>query len=383
MVPLRLRINQSVVWENMTPSSTRLCRPIGIKYARETAELSRAERQHIEAEINRLQPTILTTPSGNRVEIRHNLHLTMIDGKVIGALAETGSATCNVCGATPNAMNDLSVVTSRQVRSEILQFGLSTLHAWIRVFECVLHISYKLPIKKWRTGNEREKAEVSERQRLVRRRLRDEMQLVVDQPQSGGSGTTNDGNTARRAFKDVRKFSEATGVDVKLLQRFAVILSALSSSSTIDVGKYQQYAMETAQLYVSLYPWYKMPASLHKILVHGADIIGGLELPIGAYSEEAQEARNKHNRQYRLRHARKTSREDTITDQFGYLLLTSDPVISELIEKHYNKPQRRRTHRVDREGIDISPLLRDDEVGSTDEDDQDDGCDDVEAKELM
>ena len=36
---------------------------------------------------------------------------------------------------------------------------------------------------------------------------------------------------------------------------------------------------------------------------------------------------------------KKTSREDTIADQFGYLMITSDPVISEPIEKRYNKPQ--------------------------------------------
>ena len=36
------------------------------------------------------------------------------------------------------------------------------------------------------------------------------------------------------------------------------------------------------------------------------------------------------------------SHEDNIADQFGYLMITSDPVISELIEKQYNKPQRRR-----------------------------------------
>ncbi|XP_043215485.1 uncharacterized protein LOC122378438 [Amphibalanus amphitrite] len=46
MVPLRLRVDQSVVWKKAAPSSsTRLCRPISIKYARETPELSRAERR--------------------------------------------------------------------------------------------------------------------------------------------------------------------------------------------------------------------------------------------------------------------------------------------------------------------------------------------------
>ena len=154
------------------------------------------------------------------------------------------------------------------------------------------------------------------------------MGLVVDQPKSGGPGTSNDGNTARRAFRDANKLSEVTDVNVELLQRFAVILSVLASSLPIDTAKLDQYALETARLFVNLYPWYYMTATVHKILIHGADVIASLELPIGAYSEEAQEARNKHNRQYRLRHSRKTSRLQTITDQFHYLLITSDPVIS-------------------------------------------------------
>ncbi|EFN77836.1 hypothetical protein EAI_11743, partial [Harpegnathos saltator] len=32
------------------------------------------------------------------------------------------------------------------------------------------------------------------------------------------------------------------------------------------------YCYETAQLYVRLYSWYFMPASVHKLLVHGASI---------------------------------------------------------------------------------------------------------------
>ena len=248
-------------------------------------ELSARSKRRASRELSRDH----LTPGGSRVEIQHQLHLTMIDGKVIGALMETGSATCNMCGTKPSEMNDLSTVADRPVRSESLQFGLSTLHAWIRVFECVLHISYKLPIAKWRAVTEQDKAAVSDRQRAVKQRFRDQMQLVVDQSYSGGSGgSTNDGNTTRRAFNDVHVLSDVTGVDVELLQRFSVILSALSSSSTIDEGKYHRYAMDTAELYVALYSWYNMPASLHKILVHGADIINGLEPPIGAYSEEAQ-----------------------------------------------------------------------------------------------
>ncbi|GBM30249.1 hypothetical protein AVEN_26158-1 [Araneus ventricosus] len=73
-----------------------------------------------------------------------------------------------------------------------------------------------------------------------------------------------------------------------------------------------------------------MPVILHKILFHGRDIIEACILPIGSYSEEAQEARNKHNRQYRELFTRKTSRINTNTDLLHRLLITSDPYIASL-----------------------------------------------------
>jgi hypothetical protein len=51
-----------------------------------------------------------------------------------------------------------------------------------------------------------------------------------------------------------------------------------------------------------------MPASVHKILIHGAIIITEAMLPIGQISEEAQESRNKDLKQFREFHARKMSR---------------------------------------------------------------------------
>jgi len=36
---------------------------------------------------------------------------------------------------------------SKIVCASALEFVMSTLHAWIRFFECLLHVAYKLPIK--------------------------------------------------------------------------------------------------------------------------------------------------------------------------------------------------------------------------------------------
>ena len=79
---------------------------------------------------------------------------------------------------------------------------------------------------------------------------------------------------------------------------------------------------------VHQYPWFYMPVSIHKLSVHGATVIETLLLPIGMHSE-VQESRKKHNREYRLKHARKTSRAKTMTDQYHHILVTSDPVMTE------------------------------------------------------
>lgn len=71
-----------------------------------------------------------------------------------------------------------------------------------------------------------------------------------------------------------------------------------------------------------------MSATVHKVLIHGADIANVAIVPIGKLSEEASEARNKDFRKYRESHARKTSRVNNNQDILNMLLLSSDPYIS-------------------------------------------------------
>ena len=81
---------------------------------------------------------------------------------------------------------------------------------------------------------------------------------------------------------------------------------------------------------VRKYDWYKMPPSLHIILIHGASIIKNSPLPIGKLSEEALETMHKVVRRYRKHHARTASRVKTNEDVFTRLLINSDPKISKI-----------------------------------------------------
>lgn len=171
----------------------------------------------------------------------------------------------------------------------------------------------------------------------IQKRFREELGLVIDKPKQV-SGNTNDGNTARRFFRAYDITSEITGVDLNLIKRFYILLQVMSCGKAVNPKKTGEYALETAKLYVAKYPWYYMPASLHKVLIYGEAIIEHYSiLPLGELSEDAQESRNKDYKNFRLHHARKISRKATTEDVLHSLLYTSDPYITSLRKPYHKK----------------------------------------------
>lgn len=98
------------------------------------------------------------------------------------------------------------------------------------------------------------------------------MGILVDIP-TKGSGNTNTGNTARIFFQHPILASTVTGVKVELIKRFGIILRTMACGYAVNIEAFRIYAWNTAELFVSEYPWFYMPPSVHKILIHGADII--------------------------------------------------------------------------------------------------------------
>lgn len=107
----------------------------------------------------------------------------------------------------------------------------------------------------------------------------------------------------------------------------------LTSGLKINAEKFDAFTIETANLFIDKYGWYRMPVSVHKILIHGSQAIAYSLLPIGMLSEEAQESCNKSYKRFREHHTRKNSRLHTTKDLIHMLLVSSDPVISTLRRK--------------------------------------------------
>lgn len=74
----------------------------------------------------------------------------------------------------------------------------------------------------------------------------------------------------------------------------------MSSGYNINPSKFGDYALETAKLLIRKYPWYYLPASVHKVLLHDPEIIQNCLVSIGELSEEAAETKNKDIKLFRL-----------------------------------------------------------------------------------
>lgn len=80
-----------------------------------------------------------------------------------------------------------------------------------RFFENFIHLSYKLPIKKWQANKKEDKDIVSNRKKKIQAEFKIKTGLIIDKPKQS-YGNSNDGNTARRFFDDAETTAEITGL---------------------------------------------------------------------------------------------------------------------------------------------------------------------------
>ena len=190
-----------------------------------------------------------------------------------------------------------------------------------------------------------DEAIIKERKAEVQQKLKAAFGVVKDKPKPGGSGNTNDGNTARRLFRNSDLFAEATGIDATLIHYLHILLCIINCKYQIDAAKFSAFCQKTAKLWVDLYPWYKMPVSLHVLLIHGANYLKMIDMPISFMTEQCIETGNKISKAARLHHTHKTSRLDTMTDHFNRLTEISDPGIA--IQIFTNRQSRQRVEKPD------------------------------------
>ena len=313
LVPLQWRVKGGpVLFTNPVPQASSFCQPLRLEFRKETIEVSRELNSWIDDAARELtEDPPMVVRNEKTIKFLHIIRKTMMDNKVKNAITETASAvTCFVCGANPKEFNCLeNFPTNFPTNEENLQFGaVCDFHAIPRSFDAINSVSDRLTVEKWRISKgtrkgkksesteeaeERKKEdarileEVETRKRRRQAAFKSKMNLIVDVPRAGGSGNSNTGNVARRAFSDAKLFSEITGVDEELIFRLHVLHIVFNTDEEIDDVAVREYGRETAALWIRLYPWYPMPVSVHQLLIHGHEAIKLSSLPVSFLSEQS------------------------------------------------------------------------------------------------
>jgi hypothetical protein len=262
---------------------------------------------------------------------------TMWDGKSCNAIAKTfldkgkklASNTCHVCLATPADMNKPTVWDRPIKILEMLDYSCTPLHMWIRSMEFVFNMAIKTQLPD--SLPEKQKTFTSSHSLLLKAEMTakfwNRLSLKVFVVHAGHGGSSNNGNTAGQFFtKDPAISAQILKIDVAVLHLFAELLNMFNNpDSKPNSQLFETRARELFSMLTSP-PLGKvsLTQSVHRFLCHRHLFINRFELPIGALSESALEARNKDNRGARRSHARKTSMKDNVHDIFNHLLCTSD-----------------------------------------------------------
>lgn len=156
------------------------------------------------------------------------------------------------------------------------------------------------------------------------------------------------------------------GINEELIIRFRNIAIALNVQDPINPFKLDNYCKETYRHYLSLYSWCRIPAAVHQVLAHGAEVCIHAPAPLAFLAEEVSVPQKVFLNSRQTHHARERNHRMKLKDAFMRAMHGSDPVISS------GWVQRRRKHRYE-QGYPaaVMDMLMYEDEGSDREDDDD------------
>lgn len=95
----------------------------------------------------------------------------------------------------------------------------------------------------------------------------------------------------------------------------------------MNIEEINQYKNDRVKLFVKEYPWFYMSASVHKILVHGADIVSRAILPDGQNVRGSPGIKKQESQVLQKKSFENNSRSSTNEGVLNLILVSSDPFI--------------------------------------------------------
>lgn len=325
-----------ILFQNDKPCSEKNTRPLFFSFEPETPEL-------IQKVIADIKDSLYGTSSievyvnGDVFELNFcvQYEITMIDGKVSNALLfNNATLRCPVCLLTSKDFENIAPGTySNESNVNRYKISLNSLHSTFKLFEFLLKIVQNREKYNFLLLNpQASKIEINQVVKIAKKNYEEmfwlELKAAIDYIKPGyGSSTT--GPNVQRALKDPQKCAQILDIDLQFVETIFNLCNLLRSKSKPEKSVWMKNVKFAYKHYKENYSHFcSLTPSIHKIFVHGWEIINHFEYGPGTYSEESQEAMNKVFRKVRLNHARKTSLKDMIYDIFVYFYCFTDPIVN-------------------------------------------------------
>lgn len=170
----------------------------------------------------------------------------MVDGKAANAIVDNRNThLCPLCapGADPRV-------------------GPAFFHSRLNVVEWLIRVS----ARKMVDGHPAQAhPTVKAKAREISDQLEDAFKMNVNRPKIGGSGSSNNGNMARKLLEDPKTFARILGIKIDLVEKIRMISCLALSSNKLDAKKVTRLYDEIVQLITIEFDFVRcLPPCLHK-----------------------------------------------------------------------------------------------------------------------
>ena len=337
---LNVKLNDNQIYENNSPNSTKISRPLVLVFEKESDELCLEIKNKIEEDLNKYLEFAMDI-NGEFFDFSISIRslFTAIDGKMFNAFINNRATTrCPICLLTYKDFKDIKYDNFNHNTQSIknkFQYGFSQLHFKINCFNFLLKIAHTSNLKNieiikgCKLNKIDKELAIKEFREYYQIEFAKKLNLKIDYVDPG-YGRTNTGNNVKECLKNYKYTSEILKIDINIVKNLNEITTYLYSLKEINLNDYISLLNETHDLIRSTYSDISIPPSVHKILVHSPAIIKELGLSPGKYCEENSECLIKVIRLAISRFSRKESPISNLTDIVHYLLINSDPFINNL-----------------------------------------------------
>ncbi|XP_065079189.1 uncharacterized protein LOC135702117 [Ochlerotatus camptorhynchus] len=311
--------NGDEIWRNPNPQSDTFCRPRSLNWTKETDKLSKHMFDQFFREIDEMNENPLDVQiSGITMKIMVSGMYTLIDGKVANAIVNNRNThACPLC-----------------VEDADPRVGPSFFHSRLNMVEWLIRYAGKNKVEGHPALSH---PDVKAACRKIADELEHFFKLHVNRPKIGGSGSSNNGNMARRLLADPGNFSRILGVRKDLVENLRLISSLALSSNHLDSKKVAElFKTIMKQLDREFPDARQIPPCIHKYK-HLSEMVKRLPYTMNFVDEQAGERCHKRYKFTRPHLARKTSPEDSINDMMKTALAWSDVKFAHLDAKNTRK----------------------------------------------